>query len=71
MKFVFYIIDIDEGTIEGTNDVEVAERFIENNHHIILHPGGTYFAGSREERDVKDITKEENDDYDDNDFACI
>ena len=68
MKFSMYIIDLDEANIKGTNNVEVAEDFIESDHHIILHSEGAYFAGTRREIEVEDIEIEDNpydfDDYD-------
>jgi len=65
-KFVFYVIDLDEGTVTGTNNVEQVEEFVENDQYIVLHQGGTYWLGSRKENDVQALPEiEVSDDEDD------
>lgn len=60
-KHVFYIVDLDEGTVQGTNNVEVAESFITNDSYVIIHQAGTYFCGSRVDRDVETIPNDDPD----------
>lgn len=64
-KFVLYIIDLDEATVQGTNDVEQADRFVEDERFIVLHQEGIYFQGRRIEEKVEpledDIEKGEDD----------
>lgn len=55
MKFIFYVIDLEEGTVRGTNDVEEIEEFIDDDFFIILHQNGSYFRGNREEVDVQSL----------------
>ena len=58
-KYLFYIIDNDEGTVQGTNIVEQVEQFIENDQYTIIHSqSGTYWCGSRKENKVEEIVDE-------------
>lgn len=55
-KFSMYVIDLEEKTIEGTNDVEQVEHLLDSefeDRFIILHgQHGVYFNGSRQENEV-------------------
>ena len=56
MKFQWYIINLEEGTVEGTNDVEAIEGFINSDEYLILTAQhGRYFLGSRKENEVTEL----------------
>ena len=55
MKHVFYIVDCDEGSVKGTNDVDTAEYFVEDDRYVIIHAEGSYFCGSRKDNDIPTI----------------
>lgn len=60
MKFQWYIINCEDGTVEGTNDVEQCEEFIENSDYVILTAQhGTYFNGDRSAVDVEELSSDE------------
>lgn len=66
MKFQWYIIDLDEGTVEGTNDVDMLENYIENDQYCILTAQhGKYYLGSRKENEVRELDTSNNDHPDD------
>lgn len=60
-KYVWYIINLDDGTVQGTNDVEQVEQFVENDSFMCLHQGGSYFLGSREENKVEALPESDED----------
>ena len=53
-KFVFYIINREDGMVTGTNDFDVCEALIEDENYILIHQAGTYFCGDREGHEVED-----------------
>ena len=56
MKFAMYIIYLPDGTVEGTNDVDVAQPFVENDDYVVLHAQhGVYFLGDRNEQEVHEV----------------
>lgn len=65
MKFQWYIINLEEGTVVGTNDVELAQPFINNDDYLLLTAQhGRYYLGSNTENEVQELnTTEDNDDF--------
>lgn len=58
MKFLYNIVDCDDGTVEGTNDPDVARKFIEDDHDryiIIVNQTGTFFDGSPGENEIDEV----------------
>lgn len=56
---VWYIVDLNEGSVQSTNDNEVAEQFLCNDEYLVIHQNGTYFCGSRLAREPEELTKED------------
>lgn len=57
-RFSTYLISLEEGTVEGTNDVELIESYINNDAYLILLPNsgdGAYFLGSRKENEIPEL----------------
>lgn len=78
MKFLYNIVDCDDGTVEGTNDLDVARKFMEDDHDryiIIYNQTGTFFDGSTDENEIEwvmvgpggESLKEEDDDQEQDD----
>lgn len=68
MKFQWYVIDLEEGTVKGTNDVEVVQKggFLENDAYVILTAQhGMYYLGSTKENQVEELTVDNPDHNDD------
>ncbi len=64
MKFQWYIVDLEKGNVQGTNDVELAKPFMENDAYLIFTAQhGLYYCGSTVEHDVEKIA--DNSDYGD------
>lgn len=62
MKFQFYIINLEEGTVEGTNDVEKLDPYIVNDEYLILTAQhGSYWLGSRKDNDVQELDTSDQD----------
>lgn len=59
-KYVMYIIDLEDGGVYGTNSVEEAEQFIEDDNFIVLHQGGAWFQGGRDENETQPISEHPN-----------
>lgn len=56
MKFQWYLVDCEEGTVKGTNDVEVVHDKLTDERYILLTAQhGKYFCGSTDEIDVPEI----------------
>lgn len=55
MKFVFYIVELETGEVNGTNDADVVEEFVENDDYVIIHSEGSFFCGDRTEYEVQNI----------------
>lgn len=56
MKFQWYIINCDEGTVEGTNDVDAARPYIEDDSYVVLTAQhGMYYLGSTKENQVQEL----------------
>lgn len=63
MRFQWYIISLEEPSIRGTNDVEKAEPFLDNEDYLVLTAQhGQFFHGSRDLNDVKELGVDEEDD---------
>lgn len=55
-KFVFYIVDLSDATVTGTNDIEVVEQFVENDDFVVIHKDSdVYFCGNRDENDIAEV----------------
>lgn len=55
-KFVFYIVDLSDATVTGTNDIEVAGQFLENEDFVVIHKdSGVYLCGNRDENDIAEV----------------
>lgn len=78
MKFLYNIVDCDDGTVEGTNDLDVARKFMEDDHDryiIIYNQTGAFFDGSTDENEIEEVMvgpggeslKEEDDDQEQDD----
>lgn len=56
MEFAMYVVNLDDGMVTGTNDVETAEQFIEDDSYvIILVQHGVWYLGSRKENPVTEL----------------
>lgn len=61
MKFQWYVVDLDEGTIHGSNDTDTIRLYLENDNYLVFTAQhGQYFCGSTVEKEVPEI-KAEND----------
>lgn len=59
-KFLFYVVDLEEGTVTGSNNVETVEQFVENDQYTVIHAqSGVYWLGSRKENNVEGIADPE------------
>lgn len=69
MKFQWYVVDLDEGTVAGSNDVDDVDQFIENDQYIVLTAQhGCFFNGSRDQIEVEELgTDEDEEDEDEED----
>ncbi len=67
MRFQWYLVDTDDGTVQGCNDVEALDEFILDDRYVILSAQhGVYFSGSRDENSVEEF--DTNADLDDEDL---
>lgn len=65
MKFQWYIIDLEEGTVKGTNDVEQCDEFLKTDQYVVLTgQHGIFYLGSRIANEVEalEANEEEPDD---------
>lgn len=63
--FQWYIINLDEGTVEGTNNVEHLEEFLKDDSYLCLTgQHGIYYLGSRKENQVHELDRSDQDDPD-------
>lgn len=54
MKFQWYIVDTDEASVKGSNDIEEFEELLNDDRYVVLSgQHGKFFCGSREEQDVE------------------
>jgi hypothetical protein len=54
MRFQWYIVDCDEGSVSGSNDVEEFEELLNDDRYVVLSgQHGKFFNGSRDEQDVE------------------
>jgi hypothetical protein len=61
MKFQWYVINLDDGEVVGTNDVDdIREHLKDDNFVVLTAQHGKYFCGSTDEKDVQPLpTKDE------------
>jgi len=52
MKFIWYIIDLEDGEVKGTNDTDalLESGILDSDMHIVLHQEGEYFLGDPQEK---------------------
>lgn len=66
MKFQWYIINMSEATVEGTNDVDKARKFLTDEDYMILTgQHGVYFVGESDGEEVHELEEENVDEPDD------
>ena len=56
-KFAFYIVDLDMGTVTGTDDAVLARDVIaaEDSDTLVLHaPNGTFWSAAADEEAVRE-----------------
>jgi hypothetical protein len=60
MKFQWYIVDLDNGTVQGSNDIEEFDDLLDDDQFVILTAQhGKYFNGSRDEVEVEALDLED------------
>ncbi len=65
MKFQWYVINLDEGTVYGHNDVDVVRPLIEKENFVVLTAQhGKYYNGNTNEIDVKELSSDTEEEYD-------
>lgn len=63
MKFQWYVIDTDEKTIKGTNDVEKIMPLVNDDRYMLLTAQhGSFFNGSNAPEDVEEYMSDSDDD---------
>ena len=68
MKYQWYVVDLDEGTINGSNDVDEIRPFVENDRYLVFTAQhGVYCLGSTVEKEVQPLESEEGGDLGDED----
>lgn len=69
MRFQWYIINLDDGSVQGSNDVEEFDDLMDDDQFVILSgQHGVFYNGSRDQNDVEEFcadTDEVEDDEDD------
>lgn len=59
MKFRYYITDLFEGEVRGTNDKEVAEQFAPCDDYFVVDAlTGEWITGDGDRTDVKEMKNE-------------
>lgn len=65
MKFQWYVIDLEEGGVTGSNDVEeIREHLTDDSKVVLTAQHGKYYHGSTVEREVKPVKADEDEDDD-------
>lgn len=65
MKFQWYVIDCDEGTVTGSNDVDEVRQFLTSDRYVLLTAQhGQYYCGSTVEKEVEALQSSESEDDD-------
>lgn len=68
MKYQWYVVDLDEGTVKGSNDVEELDKILQSEQYVVLSAQhGVFFNGSRDQNEVEPLVSEENKDEDEED----
>lgn len=67
MRFVFYIVSLEDGQVLGTNNSELIDDFINCEDYVVIHKdSGTAYCGSADEINIKAVPEDEDlDDEDD------
>jgi hypothetical protein len=53
-RFQWYIVDTDDATVTGSNDVEEFEELLDDDRYVILSgQHGKFYCGSRDEQNVE------------------
>lgn len=56
-KFRFYVTDLYDGDIKGTNDPESAKNFAQcEDFFVVDTETGTWLTAENEEREIKEVT---------------
>lgn len=56
MRFQWYLVDTTEQTVQGCNDVEQLNAFLDNPEFVILSAQhGIFFNGSRDQQEVEEL----------------
>lgn len=57
MKFQWYVVDLEEGSVQGSNDVDVVRPYITDDQYLVFTAQhGKYYLGSTTEKEVKELT---------------
>lgn len=65
MRFQWYLVDTTEQTVQGCNDVEQLNAFLDNPEFVVLSAQhGIFFNGSRDQNEVYELDSEDMDDPD-------
>lgn len=55
-RFVFYIVNLEDGTVKGSNNVEAIDSLVEDDNWLIIHKdSGTFFCGSRDSQEIPEM----------------
>ncbi len=66
-KYSCYLVNLDEGTVAGTNDVDEVQSFLEKDNYLVLFPNSgdqaVYFMGSTLPNNVEPLESPEESDH--------
>lgn len=64
-RYAIHVVDLDEGTVSGTNDVDEVRDIMDDDRYVILMAqSGVYFHGDSSENEIDRYTPEDDGDED-------